>query len=225
MLKDLFHLIFPNNCLACSNHLMKQEEVFCTKCEIDFPYTRIENLSDNVVNKIFYGRCDIEEAYSLVYFKKGGKTQNLLHQLKYNDKPQIGKRFGILMGNEIKKFSKQTYDALIPIPLHPKKEQKRGYNQALQIALGITESSSIVTKNNLLKRLHYNESQTSKNRFSRWENTTSIFSASDDIKQFSSVLIVDDVITTGSTIEACVNVIKTIHPECKVSVCSIGVAV
>jgi len=225
MLQDLFHLIFPNNCLACDNHLMKQEDVFCTKCEIDFPYTRIEDFSDNVVSKIFYGRCEIAEAYSLLYFKKGGKTQNLLHQLKYNDKPQIGQRFGVLIGNEIKKFSKQNYDALIPIPLHPKKEQKRGYNQALQIALGLSETSEIAVNNNLVRRQHYNETQTSKGRFSRWENTANIFSASNDIKNYASVLIVDDVITTGSTIEACVNVIHSVNPDCKISVCSIGVAV
>jgi ComF family protein len=225
MLEDVLHLIFPNNCLSCGNHLMKQEETFCSNCEINFPYTRITQFNDNIITKVFTGRCRIEEAYALVYFKKGGKTQVLLHELKYNNKPQIGQRFGVLMANEILANTSQKFDAIVPIPLHPKKEKTRGYNQSMQIAKGMNDILNVPINNNVLQRLHYNESQTNKNRFSRWENTSTIFATNSDVNNVKNILIVDDVITTGSTIEACVTAIHSVNPECKISVCAIGVAV
>jgi ComF family protein len=225
MLEDLIHLIFPNNCISCGNHLMKQEDTFCANCEINFPYTRLSNLNDNIITKVFTGRCKINEGFALVYFKKGGKTQLLLHELKYNNKPQVGKRFGILMGNELQTHSTQQFDAIVPVPLHPKKEKKRGYNQSMQIALGLNEILRVGIQSYLLSRVHYNESQTAKNRFSRWENTSEIFTPHKDIENYNSILLVDDVITTGSTIEACVNTIHKKNPNCAISICSIGVAV
>lgn len=226
MLTDFLHLIFPNNCVLCGNHLMKQESTLCISCEVDLPFTRFENLKNNQVHKLFWGRCPIEDAYSLLYFTKGGKTQRLMHEFKYNKKTDIGLKMGQLIGNELQKLGTHT-DVVVPVPLHPKKQKWRGYNQAEFIARGISQTlSSCFLNTKSFIRQHHNESQTTMDRFSRFKNTEDIFTCkTEGVFNDQHVLIADDVITTGSTIEACANTILQQNKNTKVSVCCIGVAV
>lgn len=225
MIENLLHLIFPNNCCLCGNHLMKQEKTLCINCEVNLPYTRFSNLSENAITKLFWGDNSVSEGFSLVYFNKGGKIQQLLHELKYKANTDVGIVLGELIGNELKKLNAK-YDFIIPVPLHPKKEKLRGYNQALYIAKGINSvlKSSIDTE--LIIRTVFNESQTTKNRYNRFENTDTIFKCTNaNIFNSKSILIVDDVITTGSTINGCINTIKKSNSKTIISVASIGISV
>ena len=172
-MNDLLHLIFPNNCALCGNHLMKQEETICASCEVNLPFTRLANLEENPIQKLFWGKCQLKEAYSLLYFTKGGKVQQLMHEFKYNSNTDIGLKMGELIGNELEKL-KCTYDKIIPVPLHPKKEKTRGYNQASFIAKGISGTINSNFDDIGLKRVLFNESQTKKDRFTRFENTDCI---------------------------------------------------
>lgn len=204
---------------------MKQEETICTSCEIDLPFTRLVDLKENPIQKLFWGKCKIEDAYSLLYFTKGGKVQQLLHEFKYNNNTSVGNKMGEAIGNELEKLQ-TSYDKIIPVPLHPKKEKIRGYNQASFIGQGVSNILTSEFDNIGLKRIQYNESQTKKDRYTRFENTHGIFSCkSEGYFDNQHILIVDDVITTGSTIEACVNTLKNQNKNIKVSVCSIAVAV
>ena len=225
MMNDLLHLIFPNNCALCGNHLMKQEETICTSCEVNLPFTQLVNLTDNPIQKLFWGKCEIKDAYSLLYFTKGGKVQQLMHEFKYNNNTAIGNKMGEIIAHELSKQS-ATYDVIIPVPLHPKKEKIRGYNQASFIGKGIANTLNSTFDDKGLKRIQFNESQTKKDRFTRFKNTEDIFKcASKNYFDSKHILLVDDVITTGSTIEACVNTLKKQHDNITISVCSIAVSV
>jgi len=225
MIQNLLNLIFPNNCVLCGNHLVKQENTICISCEVNLPYTQLSNLEDNPVHKLFWGKCAIEHAYSLLYFTKGGKVQQLLHEFKYKKNTKIGEMMGQHIGYELKKL-KSRYDLVIPVPLHPKKEKLRGFNQSDFIASGLSSTLKSKFNNSRLKRIHFNESQTRKDRYTRFENTEQIFQCSNEgIFDNQHILIVDDVITTGSTLESCVNTILKENKNVKISLCSIAVAV
>ena len=202
---DVLSLMYPVNCRGCGNRLSKGEETLCLLCIHELPRTRFENMRNNSMEKHFWGRVPLSAATAFCYFQKGGKVQHLMHQFKYKRKTDIGLKLGQLLGEEIKPvFEFQNCDCIIPIPLHWKKQKKRGYNQSDFIADGISEALKIPVLKTAVQRNSMNESQTRKNRFQRWQNVESIFSVAkaDQLKN-KNVLLVDDVMTTGSTLEAC----------------------
>ena len=212
-LNDFISLIYPNLCAACGNVLLKNENTLCTSCLFYLPKTNYHKYKDNAVSKTFWGRINIESAASMYHFTKSGDVQNMIHKFKYNGDKEIGIYLGKMYGNELRNsdiFNK--IDIIVPVPLHPKKEKKRGYNQSTVFARGLSESMHIPVNNISLIRTYASESQTKKSRIGRWENVREIFSLKykDDLVG-KNILLVDDVITTGATIEACGRLLLSIE--------------
>ncbi len=224
MFNDFINLLFPKLCMACNNTLLKNESVICTSCIVNLPKTNYHLDNQNPMQKIFWGRLPIETTASYYYFNKGNKVQHLLHQLKYKGAKQVGEKIGILYGYElIESPSFKDIDYIVPVPLHPKKFKIRGYNQSEWFANGLSKSMEKPCHTTLLFRKKHSETQTKKSRFNRWENVSEIFDISDpSIVEGKHFLLVDDVITTGATIEACAR--PFIEHNAKVSVVSIACA-
>ena len=226
MLRDFLSLIFPRVCEACGKSLFTGESCICSYCMYHLPRTDFHLYDDNPVAKLFWGRTSIFSASSLYAFNKGSKVQHLIHQLKYRGKKEIGISLGKYYGKELKTASSfSSADMIIPVPLHRKKQRKRGYNQSETFAQGLAESMNIDILNDALIRTHLSETQTRKSRFARWKNVEHIFQVIAPEKiQGKHILLVDDVITTGATLEACANKILEI-PATKVSIATIAVTV
>ena len=208
MFSDFFSLLYPNLCCACGDKLLKSEKAICLKCKYEFPYLGLTHLKDNSVTKVFWGRVPLEYGISLIAFNKGHKIQNVLHEIKYNNHTTAAEELGEMIGEIINSFSVSDVDFLIPVPLHPKKLKTRGYNQAELIANGISLSTQIPVLTNTVIRNAYTETQTKKRRMERWDNVAAVFELnSQNNLTDKHVLIVDDVLTTGATLEACANVI------------------
>lgn len=222
---DFIALFYPRFCFACEKSLLKHEEYLCSECWYKLPRTEFHLMADNPVLNQFFGKINFEAAASFYYFSKGGKVQHLIHQLKYGGFKDIGVFIGKQYGKElIKSPYFQQIDCIIPIPLHPRKEASRGYNQSECFARGLSQSMNIQLDTTSLIRTFASETQTHKTRFSRWENVKEIFALNpDNDLQDKHVLLVDDVITTGSTLEAAGHVLLTV-PGVTVSVCSIACA-
>jgi len=221
--QDFFGLFYPNLCGACGYKLIRQENVICTSCLIDMPRTGYTLDKENPVSLVFAGRVDIVGASSFFHFRKASKYQSLLHQLKYRGRKDIGIELGRQFGFELLNCLKNI-DLIIPIPLHPKRLKKRGYNQSEMIARGISEVSGIIIDNNSVKRNVATATQTKKTRMERWENVENIFIVTNaDMLKNKHILLVDDVITTGATIEACASAILNI-PSVKVSIATLALA-
>lgn len=224
MLSDFFALIYPESCSACNETLLKNEHVLCTSCIINLPKTNYMHYPDNPVSKIFWGRIPVENACSYYLFSKGGKVQHLLHELKYKGNKDAGYVPGKLFGSELKQSVFNQIDAIIPVPLHLSKLKKRGYNQSEIIALGLSETMEKPIKTDWLIRKHASETQTKKSRFKRWENVKEIF-ATQKHEEFEGkhLLIVDDVVTTGATIEACAQLLLQVK-NVKISIVALASA-
>jgi len=202
---DFISLIYPRNCVTCGAQLLKEEKQLCISCIADLPFTNFMDMVDNPVKKLFAGRIDIHHASAWLNFEKSNKTQSIMHSLKYRKNPDIGYYFGRMMGRELKNsvlFS--GLQAVIPVPIHKSKLRQRGYNQCAYIARGLAEEMEIEILTNVLIRNLKTSSQTKKKRYARWENVQSVFRVKKgSLIDIDHVLLVDDVITTGSTIEAC----------------------
>ncbi len=204
-LADFISLLFPQLCAACGESLMANENIICTGCFHTLPFTNFHLQADNIVARQFWGKIKLESAYSLYYFTKGGKIQNLMHQFKYKGQRQIGNILGNIAGGQlIKSDIFKTVDVIIPVPLHPKRMRQRGYNQSTYFAEGIKQKLNAVVEEDNLVRISSTETQTHKSRFARFENMKEVFfiNAPEKLKN-KHVLLVDDIITTGSTLEAC----------------------
>ena len=219
------HIIFPHNCANCDSDTLHQDSFLCSKCFTLLPATGFFDVPDNPVEKIFYGRVKIESAAAGFYFNKHSIIQNLISQLKYHG----NKEAGIFLGNQIGKYLKESkrfesVDVLVPVPLNLIKEKKRGYNQSHLIAQGITQEFKRPVINNLLIRASNTESQTRKNRLARFENMQNVFEVNKNIsKDFKHILLIDDVITTGATLESCCIALKSLK-GIKISISSIAIA-
>lgn len=223
LLKDFISLFFPHCCKICQTPLFELERVLCTKCIATLPYTQFWRHHDNPVAQKFWGHSTIEEACSLLYFRKGDHSRKLIHALKYNNQPEIGEKLGILLGSRIKKSELyKSIDTVIPVPLHAKRLKQRGYNQSQMIAQGIAKSMNIALDADSVIRSLSISTQTKKNRLDRFGNVRSIFTVVAPEKlEGRNILLVDDVITTGATIESCAAEILS-ATQCKVSIASIG---
>jgi len=224
-LADFISLLFPELCAACRESLMANERLICTACRYNLPYTDFHLQPDNIVAQQFWGKIKLDGAYALFYFTKGGKIQNVLHQFKYKGVKQIGNLLGNMAGEQlIKNKVFNSADLIIPVPLHKKRMLQRGYNQSACFAEGLSEKLNAVVENNNLVRLTATETQTHKSRFARFENMQEVFMVKNPERLMNKhVLLVDDVITTGSTLEACaVQLLKI--PGLKLSIATIAYA-
>lgn len=224
-LKSFTELFFPRLCVVCGDKLIEQEHWICLHCIHHVPRTNFHLDRENRVSQLFYGRVQIEYATSFFYFSKGSQYQSLLHNLKYKGMKELGAEIGKHFGIDLmqsKDFS--TIDVICPVPLHPSKEKKRGYNQSWWIASGISGQMQKELSADNLRRVTATETQTRKSRFERWQNVKGIFELSNP-EAFSGkhILLVDDVVTTGSTLEACAQTILS-QTNAKVSIATLATA-
>lgn len=204
LLRDFAGLFYPRVCAACADTLMRNEHLFCTTCRYELPRTNFHNDAENDVAKTFWGRLPIVNASAHFYFHKGGRVQELLHKLKYKGQQEIGIELGRMIGRDLVSSQFNEIDIVVPVPLHKKKLRKRGYNQSECIARGISETLGKPLDNKTLCRVIANPTQTRKHRYERWANVDGIFALSNPQNIVNKhVLLVDDVLTTGATLEAC----------------------
>lgn len=204
--EDFISIFYPNNCWACSRIIYQPQEGICLDCSASLPFTNFENHQENPMVKIFWGRVKCKYATALFYFNNKTRVQTIMHLLKYKNKPQVGEFFGKLLGERIvKSLHFDSIDYVIPVPLHPSKKKKRGYNQAEAIAKGIATESGMELSVDVLIRNKNTSTQTKKTREERVQNMHQVFDVVDHEKFVNrKVLLVDDVITTGSTLESCI---------------------
>lgn len=204
ILNHLINLFYPRVCPACGNLLMKDEETVCLSCRYLLPKTHYENNPENPLAQTFWGQVDFHAVTAEYFFSKTGKVQHLLHQLKYQGNKDAGYFLGQQLGESIRNAEAfQGIDYLVPIPLHPKKEHLRGYNQSFVIAQGVEEKTGIPINKGVLIRKVYTSTQTRKSREERWNNVKEIFDVIDaEVFVSKHVLLIDDVLTTGATLMA-----------------------
>jgi ComF family protein len=224
-IKSLQHLLLPHQCIGCGVDQLQEKEPLCHTCLSDLPRTYFESIHDNPAEKIFHGRLNLKSATSLYYFTKDQLLQELLHQLKYQGDKNIGIFLGGLLGNTLKDESRfRQIDCIVPMPMVYKKEKKRGYNQANLIAVGMAAKMKLPVLQNTIIRSSGIKSQTGLNRMLRWENVKDRYV----LKQSSAlknrhVLLVDDVVTTGSSLESCGQEIMCAEPA-SLSIATIALA-
>lgn len=225
ILKELLKFFYPYNCEVCGRLLLENEEILCSYCYLDLPRTNFHQYpEDNPVAEGFWGRVNISRASSYFFFHKGSFYQVLLHRLKYEGQKQIGIVLGKNYATELAGSPFLRADFIIPVPLYLSRQRKRGYNQSAMIGSGISEFSGIPLMNGILIRTCSTESQTRKNRFDRFLNMEGKFSVTDN-KYISGkhILLIDDVITTGSTLESCAQ--ELLDEGCReISILSLAVA-
>jgi len=229
MLKNIFQdflsLIYPSYCYACEEDLEKGEKTLCTSCRLNLPRAPFEVPTENEILKRFWGKVKVENGFAFYKFEKKSKVQKLLHHLKYSGKEEIGITVGNWLGKELKeKNIRHQFDLIIPIPLHKQKLKKRGYNQADSFAIGLSESMEVPWSNSILKKIIATETQTKKSRYERFKNVENVFEVEEpELIKNKHILLVDDVITTGSTFESAITVLLSNGAE-KVSIATIATA-
>lgn len=224
--ESLAHLLFPDLCLVCERELSGKTKNVCPFCIEELPETHFtENDSNNPVHQLFWGRVKVENVYSWLTYQRDTGTQSLLHQIKYKDKPQLAVTMGEKLGEVLEKFIwAKDIDALIPVPIHPKKRFIRGYNQSEELAKGISAILNIPIDNDFIQRNLHTESQTKKGRFGRWDNIEGAFRKTDIVRNYKHIAIIDDVITTGATLEKIVQQIHEKNPDLRISLISLAFA-
>ncbi len=205
MLGSVGHLFYPHTCAGCGSDIISPENYICAHCFADLPYTRFEMHANNPVEKIFWGRLPVKAATSEFYFAKSSVIQNLIHQFKYKSNIELGHFLGTVIGNSLLQSSRfKDVDAIIPLPLAIHKQQKRGFNQAHVLGKGISEMMNIPVLDKCVIRQRYTDTQTKKHRIERWKNVEGSFVVIDrESLKDKHVLLIDDVVTTGATLEAC----------------------
>jgi ComF family protein len=213
-------IVYPNICTICSDELTLNENFLCLNCKYDLPYVQQSKSNIESLNKLFWGRTDVEQIFALLNYQKGNQTQKVLHELKYNGKTKLATHFGQLLGEVIPKTVDFNY--IIPIPLHKKKQRLRGFNQSTMIANGVSKITKIPVSEKFVERNTPNKSQTNFTKYDRWDNVKSIFKVKNSkILEDTHVLLIDDVLTTGATIEACVKELLNVK-NCKVSIATLA---
>lgn len=224
ILKDIMFFVFPECCEVCGRLLSGGEKIICSPCLLGLPRTNFHMETDNPVAKLFWGRVSIALATSWFYFNKGSDYRHLLHRLKYQGRADIGIYLGKLFASELIDSGFVKADMLIPVPLHPKKQRKRGYNQSIKISEGMRAVLNIPVNGTALIRSSDTDTQTRRNRFDRFLNMKDKFEVRNpDQIAGKTILLIDDVVTTGSTLEACTQVL--LESGCKeVMVATLAVA-
>lgn len=213
IINEINNILLPRVCFGCNTQLFRGESILCAVCRHDVPLTDHNYLKENAVDRIFYGRIPIKKAASFIFFSKNGLIKNLLHWLKYKNQEQIGGFLGDWCGAQLKNNpGLDNIEVVIPVPLHPKKLKKRGYNQVALFAQKIAENIQAEYRDDVLLKVINTKTQTKKDRQLRWETSKEAFVLNPDAEiNFRHVLLVDDVITTGATIEICTRTLLEQH--------------
>lgn len=202
---DFLSLIYPRYCLGCRGSLKRGEELLCTRCLYDLPKSNYHLYANNPVRNRLAGRLPLRFGWAFLKFRKTGIVQHLLHQLKYQSSPEIGVMLGLVYGKELKSHGFHSYfDLIIPVPLHRDRLRERGYNQSSKFAEGLSAGMEVPWSESVAVRSRYGSTQTKMDRAKRWENVKDAFEVSESSEIYEKrLLLVDDVITTGATLEAC----------------------
>jgi len=221
----LLNFFYPRTCISCGKVLFSHELFLCLHCLNNLPETQYHEFEDSPLSLLFRGRVQVENVGAFLFYKKGNQVQKILHYLKYHGGKEIGSFLANIYGTQLRQHEKwKTIDMIIPIPLHKKKERKRGYNQSEWIAKGLGDGMKIPFHTNILIRSEFTETQTKKNRFHRWENVKEVFQLTEqDALKNKHILICDDVLTTGATIEAAINKLEVVS-SVKISVATLATA-
>jgi len=220
LLSPLVHLFYPDLCEGCGSDLVQRHNLLCLTCINQLPHTSFANHEDNPVEKIFWGRLKLEAGMSQFYFAKGSIIQKLVHEFKYNGNKDIGTYLGKMTGESLLNSSRfKNIDVIIPLPLFASKEYRRGFNQSAILCDGISSVMNIPVDKNNVTRKHYTDTQTKKHRTERWENVMNSFQINESrLLNDKHVLLVDDVITTGATLEACgAEILKGINTKLSIA--------
>ncbi|MCI0522987.1 MAG: ComF family protein [Bacteroidales bacterium] len=222
---DFLSLFFPRLCMACSAHLVRGERIICTGCLLTIARTDFHSRRGNTLEQAFWGRCLIERAAAFSIYNRGSRIKTLIHELKYKGRKEIGTMLGDLYGGILSDSGfMEGIDMIVPVPLHPARQRERGYNQSDCIASGISAAAQLPVRDDIIKRLVKGGSQTQHGRYARWENVKGLFIVSKpEAITGMHLLLVDDVVTTGSTMEACVNALHEAG-DVKVSIVALAAA-
>lgn len=218
-------LFFPRQCAVCGDPLQEGEEGICIKCNMDMPRTNYHTHKDNPVERLFWGKMPLERATSYFFYHKGSDFRRILHQLKYGSRKDLGVVMGRFMAAELVSTDFfRDIDLILPVPLHPRKQKLRGYNQSECIARGISVVTGIPIDTTSVVRNKHTDTQTHKSVYQRWENVDGIFCLNNS-KFFAGkhILIIDDVLTTGATITACADAFSKVK-GIRISVLTLAVA-
>lgn len=224
MFHDLINLFYPQFCNSCDTILHRNEAIICTKCLHDLPVLPYHLDNANATHKVFYGRLELENATSLLLFEKKGMVQKLIHNLKYRGKEEIGEYLGIWLGNELKAMEKyKKITAVVPVPLHKAKLKKRGYNQVEKFGKEVAKALEIAYVDSVLVKKSASNTQTFKKRFARWGSIEETFMIENpNSLKNAHILLVDDLVTTGATLEACAGKLLAI-PGIKLSIATMAI--
>lgn len=225
LLNNILHLFFPKVCAVCGNGLLQGEECLCVNCILNLPRTDYHDMEHNKTSELFAGRVPFINATSFYYYRKGSAYTNIVHALKYEGREEIGVFMGRMFAEELLKYSSyESIDLIFPIPLHKDRYKERGYNQSMSIAKGMSEILNIPIDTNSIIRAVYTKTQTRKDKAHRFENVEHIFKITDsDALIGKHVLIVDDVITTGATIESLISELIKVK-NVTISIASLAIA-
>lgn len=226
MLRDFFRLVYPDLCPGCEDALPQGESKICPACFGRLPQTRFHAEADNPAERIFYGRFPFHTVSSAFHFTKGGSVQRVLHRIKYKGATELAEQLCGWYGKQLAGAGWWgTEPLLVPVPLHPKKLYRRGYNQAYHLACGLARNVPGAQVRECLKRLDDRGSQTKKGRYARWQNVESLFVPTHEtVPAGSHLVLVDDVLTTGATLEACAHALRRLAPENKISALTLAFA-
>ncbi|MGL2965527.1 ComF family protein [Flavobacterium sp. XGLA_31] len=225
MLKHLLNLFFPKSCVGCHSFLLTDEKVLCTQCRHEIPLTNHHLMAQNEVMQKFYGRIPLEFGSALFYFHKKGIVQEMIHQLKYKGHEDISDMVGCWYASELKDLEQmQHIDYIIPVPLHKKRLRERGYNQVEGFGKSLSAKLDIPYDDQLLFRKLHTKTQTKKDLLGRADVISTVFDVNYTEEHHGKhFMLIDDVITTGSTLEACSRALLKI-PDVKISIVCMAMA-
>jgi ComF family protein len=215
IVEDFISLFFPRYCVACEDSLVKGENLVCTRCMLEMPRSNYHLEHENPFFNKFRGRMPVK--YVMAYFKfvKSSRVQHILHALKYKNKPELGRMLGQVYGEElIRAGFAEKFDMIIPVPLHHTRKRSRGYNQSEEFGMGLSKILEMPCEVNFLTKVARTQTQTRKSKLNRWDNVKEVFAISQQADVMGKrILLVDDVVTTGATLEACGRIL--IEAGCK----------
>ena len=225
IVNDIFNLFFPQVCEVCGSGLVHGETIICIRCFMNLPRTDYHEHPENKTAELFIGLVPFKKASSYFFYTKHSAFTNIIHSLKYEGKQEIGRYFGELFGHELKQSGFcEDIDYIIPVPLHKKRHQERGFNQSLCIAQGLSKATGIMINNKAIERIVYTKTQTKKSKQERFGNVDHIFRLSENHKLDNKhILLLDDVITTGATIESLAQALETVE-GISISIASLAIA-